>query len=480
LLHIFGRTAPSPEITRLSADTISYGVGKAAEALAAIILIPILTRMLSPAELGLWDISMTFMVLTATVASLGLEPALAAFYFHTQHLDERKAIASSAVQLRLISSLLIAAAVFAGAPAISKIIFATGAHAGLVRLVAGILFCFLFTSIIKQLFRMDFSPAKFNIVAVGNSILYIILAALLVGTMGVSGVLFGALGAGICFVLVGSLLARGLLSFHFSTFELKGMLAFGIPLLPSLLAYWVIDFSDRYFLTHMASLEQVGIYSVGAKISSIVILFVTSFQMAWAPVALSIQHQPDARKKYAQGMTFFLVASLAAAAAVAIFGKFILVILAQPKYYEAHKVVPPLVLATTAYGAFLIMNISLILTKKTVYTSIAIGAGALLNLLLNFLLIPKFQMMGAAVATLISYLAAGSLLYLFAQRQYSIPYEFSKIIKIAALGAGAIAAGALIQFEASLLLDILFRLALVTGLLVALIRVFLSQQDTAR
>lgn len=473
------RLSVPDDIARLSTDTVYYGIGKGAEALAALVLIPVLTRAFSPAQFGLWDVTMTFFLLTTTVASLALEPALAAFYFQTQQDDHRKLIASTSVHFRLVSSIVVAIPLFALAPHVSRIIFDTPEHAAYFRVVAAAIPFFLMVNVFKQLLRIDFAPGKFNVVAVGHAGVYAALGIFLVTTMqmGVTGILLGMLGAAVCFSFVGAFLASRLVSFEFSGRELRSMLAFGLPLLPSLLAYWVIDFSDRYFLTKLSTLEQVGIYSVGARISSIIILFVTSFQMAWAPVALSFQHRPDAKERYSRGLFFFLVAAFTAATAIVVFARPILVVLTQPKYYGAEKVVALLVLATVAFGAFLIINIGLILTKKTSLTSAAIAAGAVINLVLNYLLIPRFEMIGAAVATLVSYSVAVALLYRFAQRHYPIDYGIARIAGLALLAVGVMLIATVVGFERSVLLDLLLGVLLMAAFLFLLKLLFFPRTD---
>ena len=474
------RLSVPEDAVRLSADTMSYGIGKAGEGIAMLVLLPVLTRAFSPAEFGVWDITMTFFLLTAMTASLGLEPALAAFYFETREVDRRKLIASTSILFRLVSSIVFGALVFLFAPQISEIIFGIAAHAAYFKITAVAVPLFLAVNIFKQLLRLEFSPWKFNIIGVGYAALYAGLAVFLVTKMemGVTGVLVGILASASCFAVVGGVFTARHFSPKCSGRILKDMLRFSLPLLPSLFAFWLIDFSDRYFLTRMGTLEQVGIYSIGARISSIVILFSTSFQMAWGPYALSIQHDDGAREKYSRGLLLFVCAALAGATAITIFARPMLVVLAQPKYYAAEKVIGLLVLATVAYGAFLVANIGLLITKKTTLTSLAIAVGALLNIGLNFMLIPRFGMMGAAVATLAAYFAAFLLMYMFAQKYYPIDYRPARLAGILLVSVCAMAVSSVVRFD-STIIDFAFRTLLLIGFLVLLLRLFILQKNKA-
>lgn len=477
-MRILERFSIPDDIIRLSTDTIYYGFGKSAEALAALVLIPVLTRALTPIEFGVWDVTMAFFMLTAMVASLGLEPALAAFYFETREPGRKKLVASTSILFRFLFSLLVGVLIFCLAPQVSQLIFGTSDYSAYFRIAAAAVPFFLAVNIFKQLLRLDFAPGKFNVVGVGYATLFAALAIFLVLKlkMGVSGVLYGILASAFCFSIVGAVFTARHFSLGFSGKVLKDMLRFSLPLLPAILACWVIDFSDRYFLTKLSTLEEVGIYSVGARISSIIILFSTSFQMAWGPFALSIQHEGDAKAKYSRGLFLFLGAALAGAAAIAIFARQILVVLAQPKYYEAERVIGLLVLGTVAFGAYLIVNIGLLITKKTTLTSLAISAGAVLNIALNFLLIPAFGMMGAAVATLASYFTAFVLLYIFAQKHYPVDYRPARIAGMVLLSILAIALSSAVRFD-SALVDLLFRIILFIGLLYFLLRASVLRTD---
>ncbi len=465
-------------VIRLSAETAGYGVGKLGEGLAALVLIPVLTRAFTPDEFGVWDLTMTLFFLMAMAGSLGLEQSLAAFYFETEEPQRKKLVASTSIQFRLIFSVVVGAAVFALAPQLSQVIFGEGGQAPYFRIVAVAIPFFLAVNIFKLLLRLDFAPGKFNIVAAGYAAVYAALAILLVSKMrmGVSGALYAVAASAACFSVVGGVFTVRHFSFRFSGRLLKDMLRFSLPLLPSIFACWVIDFSDRYFLARMSTLEQLGIYSVGARISSIVILFSTSFQMAWAPYALSIQHEDDVKEKYSQGLSFFLCAGLAGAAAITIFAGPLLVLLTQPTYYGAQRVIGLLALGPVAYGAFLVLNIGLMIEKKTMLTSVAITAGAVLNIVLNVLLIPRFGMTGAAVATLVSYLTALALLYHFSQKYYPVDYKLGRTAGPALLSIGAMAISTAVEFD-SAPVDLLFRTLLLAGLVYILLRVFLLRPD---
>jgi O-antigen/teichoic acid export membrane protein len=116
--------------------------------------------------------------------------------------------------------------------------------------------------------------------------------------------------------------------------------------------------------------------------------------------------------------------------------------MATPEFYAAHTVVPVLVMATALYGANQQLDIGLIINERTKYLMYNSVFAAASNLALNYLLIPRYGMMGAAVATLIAYLGNCLLNFFFSQRLYPIHYEWSRLLQLGVItgGLGLIAA----------------------------------------
>ena len=165
--------------------------------------------------------------------------------------------------------------------------------------------------------------------------------------------------------------------------------------------------------------------------------------------------------------------ALAAGTAIVVFAKPILVLLTQPKYYGAEKVIALLVLATIAYGVYLIINVNLIIAKKTSLSSISIAVGAILNLALNYFLIPRFEIMGAAVATLVSYSVSVALVYWFAGRCYPVDYRIPRIAGLGLLSIGTMVIASMVDFNNSMFLDFLFNVFLFAGFVICLRRFFI-------
>jgi O-antigen/teichoic acid export membrane protein len=107
-------------------------------------------------------------------------------------------------------------------------------------------------------------------------------------------------------------------------------------------------------------------------------------------------------------------------------------LIAPPEFFEGHKVIPLILLANLLYAAFYLVSLSFDLSGKTQYPVFIVMLGGIANLGLNLVLIPPLGMMGAAVATLLSFMLLVGIGYPIAQRAYRVQYEFSRLGKLVA------------------------------------------------
>ncbi len=191
---------------------------------------------------------------------------------------------------------------------------------------------------------------------------------------------------------------------------LKGMLRFGVPLLPVGLAQFVLAYADRYVLNRFVSLDQVGPYSVGAKVSSFMMLFVAAFQYAWGPFAISIFREANARATYAKVFSLYMFVAGAIGLILTGLAREILSLVATGHYVHGYRMAGFLVFAAVANGAFFVPAASLQIAKRTgVDGGIAVVAAAL-NVILNLVLVHPLEAYGVASASLIAQCVAVILL----------------------------------------------------------------------
>jgi O-antigen/teichoic acid export membrane protein len=214
------------------------------------------------------------------------------------------------------------------------------------------------------------------------------------------------------------------------------------------LASWVLSLSSRFFLARYADLHEVGIYTTGTNIVGIVTTLMACFNTAYSPYVFSIAKQTEAKTVYTRMMTYALTLFTLVSLGLSLFAPQALRLLVSPAYYGAASVVPLIALAYLFYELDYILSFGLNLANKTVYCPFIMGSVAVFSLILNFFLIQRFAMMGAAISSVLSYGLLCIIEYVVVRRVYPISYEWLRLLKLALVSTGTYLVG--ITFRTSL------------------------------
>ena len=98
--------------------------------------------------------------------------------------------------------------------------------------------------------------------------------------------------------------SRRALGLQFDRKLYRAMNRFGLPLVPSAVALWLTNFSDRFFLVKLTDAHEVGLYSIGVRVASASVLLLTAFRMAWPAFAYSIEDDREAQRTYSFVLTY--------------------------------------------------------------------------------------------------------------------------------------------------------------------------------
>jgi len=193
---------------------------------------------------------------------------------------------------------------------------------------------------------------------------------------------------------------------------------------------------DKFFVKAYVGIEASGVYGAGYKLGLIVKLFINGFQFAWIPFFISTAKQENAKEIFSKILTYFsficsvifllVIMYINQIVRIRIFG---LTIFGE-QYWGSTIIVPFVVLGYIAYGFYLNFLVGIYLKERTKLLLIITGSGAIVNIIGNFVLIPIFNIMGAAYSTAISFGFMAALIYFLSQKLYPIKYEFGKIVKI--------------------------------------------------
>lgn len=206
------------------------------------------------------------------------------------------------------------------------------------------------------------------------------------------------------FVFFVAKLYRAFIPSKISRAIMKDLLKFCLPLVPSTIFWWITGVSDRYLVAAMVSDEENGLYAAAYKIPTLLTYVVTIFNDAWKLSAVSESEDKEkCAEFYSQIYGYYIAVMFVGGGAIAVCSQLAAKILFAESYFTAWIFIPVLSAATvfTALDTFLgSVYFTVKRTQMSLWTSLL---GAAVNVVLNFIMIPKLGAMGASIATFASY-----------------------------------------------------------------------------
>lgn len=469
-------------IKRLGKDSVIYGLGDALKRIVTFLLLPVYTRYLTPADYGRLEILMVTLNILFTVGSQGMSSAFARSYAFSKSESERAQLIRTSHYYLIFSATIICGLLYLFSQPLSNLLF-NQSDVSLSSLIRIIAFTSLFqvVSIIPfSLYRVKSQPIKYIRISLIGFFLQAILNVFFVAILkiGVKGVLIGNAMSAFVVVILNILSIRSVSAFTFSFPKLSNLLRFGLPLIPAGIFSWVMHFSDKYLLQKFNSAYEVGLYSLGSRFSNILsLLVIIPFMMSWTAYSFQIAASDHAKQTFKTVATYLLFLLCSLGLCIIVFTPVAIKLMANSQFWDAHKVVLPLVCASVVYGMLCVFNLGIHIVKKTHYFLYVMCFGAVLNIVLNIIFIPKFGMIGAGFVSFASNLVITFATYQVSQRLYYIPYEKGRFLKISLIFI--IVSGSSWMLEVSnIYLDIFFRILLVVSFFLILYFVrFLEKRE---
>ena len=205
------------------------------------------------------------------------------------------------------------------------------------------------------------------------------------------------------------------------------MLAYGLPIMISSIAYVTNENLDKLLLEHYFGKEEMGIYAACYKLGVFMTLYIMAFKLGAEPFFFNQADKKNAKETYARIMTWFVIfGALFMLIGVGFIDLFAGLLLGKEEYFAALMIVPVILLANLFLGVYYNLSIWFKLTDKTRYGMYFSIVGAVFTLILNLALIPVLGVMASAWATLAAYLAMVLLSYFYSRKYYPIPYSLKK------------------------------------------------------
>ncbi|HEX2292307.1 MAG TPA: oligosaccharide flippase family protein [Gaiellaceae bacterium] len=413
----------------LARHSAVYGVGSLVSRFIAVLLLPVYTRYLSPADYGLIETLIALSAVLTVLLAAGVKSAFFRFYFdEADEAGKRRVIRTSFWFTMATGTAGLAAGIVLAGP-ISELLFRTSEHADLVRAAFVGLWAHVNYEQMTSLFRVE-----------QRSVAYLIATLINLGlTVGATLLLVVVLEEGPIGVIVGNftgtlLVYAGLLAYRREQLGLewdrpllREMNRFGMPLVPSALFLWAMNFSDRFFLVRLSGAREVGLYAIGVRLASAIILLLAAFRTAWPAFAYSIEDDREAARTYAYVLTYLVALTSWMALGLGVLAPWLVRLLTTEDFYEADRVVAPLAFAAVLFGAYIVIVIGIGRARRTRSNWIITGTAAVASVAVNLVLIPEFGMIGAAIAGLTAYAILFLGMAWKAQQVFPVPYQWRRV-----------------------------------------------------
>ena len=428
------------QVKELFSQTAIYGVGILLNRSLSFLLLPVYTHFFSPGELGLYNLIQSIWLFVILIYVYGMETSLIKFFIDAKDSENKKEIYSTTLILITVTSIIFSVLIYLFAGNIVSVFSFDDKEKAkfLLQILSLLLFFDTLSRFPLLLLRAELKAKTYfyiNLVSlIVNILLNIIFIAVL--KLNIEAILYSYIISVVVTLIIGIIITRKFFGFAFSLKRAKELVLYGNKFIYMGLFLLLIDISDRFFLKYFFDESIVGIYSANYRLASVMSLCIAAFRFSWTPYFLSIGDNPDNKKIISDIFTYFVFAGLLLFLIFTFFTEPLVKItfgsysILNVKYQIGLSIVPMVLLAYFFSGLFANLNVAPFYADKTSKLFIVTAEGFLLNIILNFILIPKFQMNGAALATLLTYAVMFLHVYYISQKIYKINYDWKKITKI--------------------------------------------------
>lgn len=384
-----------------------YGFGGVISKIIPLIMVPIVTRLMPDSSyFGINDMSNTVVSFGSAFAVMGMYDAMYRMFFEREEKEYKIKICSTALSFTLFTSVVVCFILLAFKDKIALLFFSNKEYSNVVYLSAIATLVGATNSIISAPTRMQNKRKIFLIANTVSPILSyaisipMLLAGYYVIALPLAAVVSGATMEGTFWILNKEWFKLG----SIDTKLLKQLLAMAVPLLPNFLIYWVFNSCDKLMITNMIGIGAAGIYSVASKLGSASQLIYTAFAGGWQYFAFSTMKEKNQVENNSRIYEYLGIISFLATAFVCSISYIFFKIVFPAEYLEGFISAPYLFMAPLLQMLYQTGNNQFLIIKKTWPGMFILSCGAVSNVILNLILIPKLGIEGAAIATLGGYI----------------------------------------------------------------------------
>jgi len=426
-------------------QTAIYGLATVLPRMFSFLLVPLYTDLLPKAEYGKVSIIFAWMIFLNVILAYGMETAF--FRFYNNESDKKAVVETSMVSIFWTSLVFLMAALLFR----TTLADWSGIDSQYITYTIWILVLDALVIIPFSKVRAFQRPTMYAIVKIGNVLVNLLLSVFFLIYLPKLVVLypkdlissFYVENFQIGYIFLANIIASlltfvvffpdyVLLKWKFDFSLWKRMLVYGLPIMVAGIAFAINEQFDKILLSKLLpdniADSEVGVYSACYKLGLFMVLYRTAYTLGIEPFFFSHASDKNAPQTYAMVTKYFVIFGSFILLSVIVFADvFKFLMIRDSSYWVAMKVVPLIILANFFLGIYTNLSVWYKLIDKTYIGAYISIVGAIITLVLNFLLIPTMSYYGSAIATLAAYGSMMTISYYFGNKHYPIPYDFEKI-----------------------------------------------------
>lgn len=443
---------PRFSFSGIGKHSLIYGIGIVANKAVALVMLPIYTRFLTPADYGVLQLLTLLLEVAAIVAGARIAQGVYHFYHKSDDPVTRSSVLTTTVALLIATFGVTAVSTIVLAGPIAAFLFdGNGTHAYFVRLAVTAMA--LESLLIVPMAFLQIAKRSRIFVAISLSKLAIQVVLNLVFIVG--------LGQGVAGVLLSGLIANALIGSYLISMLIrehgwrprasiaKRMVVYGYPLIITQVATMVMMMGDRYFLNRAVGASAVGLYGLAHQFAMLVVLFGhIPFEQVWNPTRFEIAAREDRDAIYQRAFTYLNILVISAAVGVGMFAKDVIFVMSAASFHPAYQFVPGLVVVFIFQSWTTFHNFGLLISERTGWYAAANWIGAIVAVAGFVVLIPVFGAWGAVVTAILAFGTRFLIVYRLSQSFWPIAYVWKPSLLTALWGSTIVGAALVISGEA--------------------------------
>lgn len=433
--------------SRIGKQALLYGLGVIAARALSFVSLPIMTRLLTPADYGVIQlIEMTFDMLTILAGSR-IGSGIYRFYHKADTQEEKNGVLSTALLFLLTSFSVIAVAAWFSAESLSQLIFETDRYATAIR-VASLSFPWMGTmGVTLGYLRMLDRALSWVLVGLVKSVIQLVMVVVLLGFLGMdlTGVFVATLIAN---TITGGWLVSTMLKatgISFVPSAARDLFRFGMPLVVTQVATFFTTFADRYFLQKSFGESEVGLYALGYTFGFLLMqVGYTPFSHVWGPIRFEVAKTENPSPAIARTFVLINCLFLTVGVGLGLFTFDLLRIMSPATFWRAADFVPIILIAYVFHAWSGFLNLGIMIREKTKFITLADWSAAIVALIGYLYLIPIYGSWAAAWSTAAAFGVRVAMIHWAAQKLWYVEYDWPPVVRLSVLAVATVVIGLLL------------------------------------